>query len=75
MNPIFYNINILNLAFKITLCNNTRPDFNVEEVASVKKNKRELMTVLEDMADHLPKEDPSKGNKDTNPQNNQITKF
>jgi hypothetical protein len=31
------------------------------EVASVKKNKEELIIVLEDMADHLPKEDPSKG--------------
>ena len=59
----------------MALCNSARPDFNVEEIASVKKNKRELITVLEDMADHLPKEDPSKGNKDTNPQNQPNNQF
>ena len=41
--------------------NSSRPDFNVLEVAGVKKDKQELIMVLEDMADHLPKEDPSKG--------------
>ena len=44
------------------MCNISRPDFNVLEVAGVKKDKQELIMVLEDMADHLPKEDPSKGN-------------
>ena len=44
------------------MCSSARPDFNAEEVASVNKNKKELITVLEDMADHLPKENPSKGN-------------
>ena len=39
-----------------------RLDFNVLEVAGVRKDKQELIIVLEDMADHLPKEDPSKGN-------------
>ena len=60
------------------MCNNARPDFNVEEVASVKKNKRELITVLEDMADHLPKEDTSKGNSWNSAKSikiHQITKF
>ena len=42
--------------------NSSRPDFNVLEVAGVEKDKQELIKVLEDMADHLPKEDPSKGN-------------
>jgi hypothetical protein len=42
--------------------NSSRPDFNVLEVAGVKKDKQELIMVLKDMADHLPKEDPSKGN-------------
>ena len=37
-------------------------DFNVEEVASVNKDKKELIILLEDMADHLPKENPNKGN-------------
>ena len=41
---------------------NSRPDFNVLEVAGVKKDQQELIMVLKDMADHLPKEDPSKGN-------------
>ena len=43
------------------MCNGSRPDFNAEEVASVEKNKLELLSVLDDMADHLPKENPSKG--------------
>ena len=42
--------------------NSSRPDFNVLEVAGVRKDKQELIMVLKDMADHLPKEDPSKGN-------------
>ena len=46
---------------QIALCNGSKPDFNAEEVASVEKNKLELLSVLEDMADHLPKENPSKG--------------
>ena len=41
--------------------NSSRSDFNVLEVAGVKKDKQELIMVLEDMADHLPKEDSSKG--------------
>ena len=36
-----------------------RPDFNAEEVASVTKN-QELDMIVEDMADHLPIEDPTK---------------
>jgi hypothetical protein len=43
------------------MCTNVRPDFNLEEVASVEKDRRELLVIVEDMADHLPKEDPSKG--------------
>jgi hypothetical protein len=30
-------------------------------VASVEKDKRELATIVADIADHLPKEDPNKG--------------
>ena len=44
------------------LCTNTRPDFNAEEVASVAKDQKELFIIVEDMADHLPIEDPNKGN-------------
>ena len=44
------------------LCTSTRPDFNAEEVASVTKDQRELVIIVEDMADHLPIEDPNKGN-------------
>ena len=44
------------------MVNSSRPDFNVLEVAGVKKDTQELIIVLEDMADHLPKEDPSKCN-------------
>ena len=40
----------------------TRPDFNAEEVASVTKDQKELVIIVEDMADHLPIEDPNKGN-------------
>ena len=50
-----------NKYYQIALCNGSRPDFNAEEVASVEKNKLELLSVLDDMADHLPKENPSKG--------------
>ena len=39
----------------------TRPDFNAEEVASVTKDQKELVIIVEDMADHLPIEDPNKG--------------
>lgn len=45
---------------QIVLCTNTRPDFNAEEVASVTKDQKELVVIVADMADHLPKEDPSK---------------
>ena len=44
------------------MCSNVRPDFNTEEVASVEKDQKELDIIVEDMADHLPIEDPSKGN-------------
>lgn len=46
---------------QIVLCTSTRPDFNAEEVASVTKDQRELVIIVEDMADHLPIEDPNKG--------------
>ena len=44
------------------MCSNVRPDFNAEEVASVEKDQKELDIIVEDMADHLPIEDPNKGN-------------
>ena len=47
------------------MCTSVRPDFNAEEVASVAKNQRELQIIVEDMADHLPIEDPTKGNNQT----------
>ena len=43
------------------MCSSVRPDFNAEEMASVAKNQRELNIIVEDMADHLPIEDPTKG--------------
>ena len=49
------------LCCQIVLCTSTRPDFNAEEVASVAKDQKELFIIVEDMADHLPIEDPSKG--------------
>jgi len=49
------------LPFQIVLSKTGRPNFNKEEVASVEKDKRELATIVADIADHLPKEDPSKG--------------
>jgi len=45
---------------QIVMCTNVRPDFNAEERASVEKDRRELLVIVEDMADHLPREDPSK---------------
>jgi hypothetical protein len=53
-------VNIV-LPFQIVLSKTGRPNFNKEEVASVEKDKRELATIVADIADHLPKEDPSKG--------------
>jgi hypothetical protein len=48
---------------QIVLSKTGRPNFNKEEVASVEKDKRELATIVADIADHLPKEDPNKGRK------------
>jgi len=44
---------------KMALCNPT-PDFNTEEVSSVGSAQADLSTAVQDMADHLPKEDPGK---------------
>ena len=44
----------------MALCNPI-PDFNTEEVSSVTTAQAELTTAVQDMADHLPKEDPGKG--------------
>ena len=38
-----------------------RPDFNIEEKASIEKDMRELRQIIREMADHLPREDPEKG--------------
>ena len=62
--PFYQNtkINKISNSFQIVLCTSAaRPDFNAEEVASVKKDKRELFVIVQDMADHLPIEDPNKG--------------
>ena len=57
---IFTILQIL-IILQIVLCTSTRPDFNAEEVASVTKDQKELVIIVEDMADHLPIEDPNKG--------------
>ena len=44
----------------MALCNPT-PDFNSEEVSSVETAQADLNMAVQDMADHLPKEDPGKG--------------
>ena len=44
----------------MALCNSL-PDWNTEEISCVKRNKNEILTAVEDMAEHLPKEDPGKG--------------
>ena len=44
----------------MALCNSL-PDWNTEEVSCVKRNKKEILSAVEDMAEHLPKEDPGKG--------------
>ncbi|XP_023325939.1 uncharacterized protein LOC111699477 [Eurytemora carolleeae] len=49
-----------NMLTQIVLCNTGRPDFNIEEIASVEKDKRELGNIVDDIADHLPREDPTK---------------
>ena len=38
-----------------------RPDFNIEEKASVEKDKREIKKIIHEMAEYLPQEDPDKG--------------
>ena len=61
---IFYmKINFLRIErnyFKMGIYN-TFPDFHSEEVTIIKKNKEDLNNAVEDMAEHLPKEDPGKG--------------
>ena len=52
---------------------NSYPDFNSEEVSIIKKNKEDLHNAVQDMAEHLPKEDPGKGLKMT--QNEQCNYF
>ena len=56
-----YISKIIFLIFQIVMCTSVRPDLNAEETASVAKNQRELDNIVEDMADHLPIEDPTKG--------------
>merc|ERR1719273_2365894 len=38
----------------------TKPDFNLEEKASIDKDTRELRQIIREMADYLPREDPEK---------------
>ena len=45
---------------QMALCN-PLPDFNSEEVTSVARSKTDIFGAVEDMAEHLPKEDPGKG--------------
>ncbi len=40
-----------------------KPDFNAEEKLSIEKDTREIRTIVSEMADYLPKEDPEKGKK------------
>ena len=44
----------------MALCNSL-PDWNTEEVSCVKRNQKEILSAVGDMAEHLPKEDPGKG--------------
>ena len=51
-----------NLLSKIVIgTTGARPDFNVEEKASIEKDTRELRQIIREMADYLPREDPEKG--------------
>ena len=54
----YFQIKVL---FQIVLCKAMRPDFNHEEVASVKKDKIDLSNAIREMAEYLPLEDPDKG--------------
>ena len=50
-----------NLLSKIVLGTTVRPDFNLEEKASIEKDTREMKQIIREMADYLPREDPEKG--------------
>ena len=50
-----------NVLSKIVLGTTVRPDFNMEEKASIEKDSREMKQIIREMADYLPKEDPVKG--------------
>ena len=50
-----------NVLSKIVLGTTARPDFNIEEKASIEKDSREMKQIIREMADYLPKEDPVKG--------------
>ena len=50
----------LHVCDQMALCN-PLPDFNSEEVTSVARSKTDIFGAVEDMAEHLPKEDPGKG--------------
>ena len=50
-----------NVLSKIVLGTTVRPDFNIEEKASIEKDSREMKQIIREMADYLPKEDPVKG--------------
>jgi hypothetical protein len=46
---------------QIVLGKAIKPDFNAEEKLSIKKDSKEIQTIVSEMAEYLPKEDPDKG--------------
>ena len=54
------NTEQIHVCDQMALCN-PLPDFNSEEVTSVARSKTDIFGAVEDMAEHLPKEDPGKG--------------
>ena len=46
---------------QIVLCKSMKPDFNAEEKVSIDKDTREIRSIIAEMAECLPKEDPDKG--------------
>ena len=52
-----------NVLSQIVLGKSIKPDFNAEEKLSIEKDSREISTIVLEMADYLPKEDPEKGKK------------
>jgi len=50
-----------NVLSQIVLGKAIKPDFNAEEKLSIEKDTREIRTIVSEMGEYLPKEDPDKG--------------